>query len=61
MLLSFIKMLGLRFLAKKIAGIILRRFVYKEIRELVAKSDNKVDDEIAEAVIKSIDEAVEKF
>lgn len=61
MILRLISMLGLKFLAKKIALIVLNKVVYSEIRELVRKSDNKIDDEIAEAVIKSIDDAVKKF
>lgn len=61
MLLRLIKLLGLRFLAKKIALLVLEKCVYGEIRELAAKSDSKVDDEIAEAVIEAIDSAVRNF
>jgi len=61
MLVKFLGLLGIKFLAKKIAQIVLKRVVYQEIRALVKKSDNKVDDEIAEEVILAIESAVRNF
>ena len=61
MFVTLLKVLGLKFLAKKIAKILMDRVVYKEIRELAAKSENTVDDEIAEVVIETIDSAIDKF
>ena len=61
MLARFIALLGLKFLAKKIAQLVLHKCVYDELRELAKKSDTKIDDEIAEEVIKAIDAAVDAF
>lgn len=54
-----LKAFGLKFLAKKIAKIVLEKLVYKEVRAMVAKSENTVDDEIAEAVIQQLDKALD--
>lgn len=60
-MMKFIRMIGLKALAKKITMIVLEKVVYVRIRAMVAETDNKVDDEVAEAVIAEIDEAIKGF